>query len=158
MPFFTDAPVYTSRIDVTLGPAAGGRVCRSLASADLRYVEDLYAPTDDDAAGAIFGRGHALTRDGALRIVPTNGHTPGALSLLVRGTSVDLLFVGDAAFSDAMLGSGEVAGIDADLEEKRRSYARINGYAGRRPTVVLPAHDHRAPQRLAALETLVPAP
>ena len=157
VPLLGGVPVYSSRIDVTLGPTAGGRVCRSLASADLRFVEDLYVASDDDA-GAAFGRSHALTRDGALRIVPTNGHTPGALSLLVQGASVDVLFVGDAAFSDAMISSRDVAGIDADLAEKRRSYERIEAYARRRPTVVLPAHDDRSPQRLVSLERFVPSP
>ena len=78
--------------------------------------------------------------------------------MLVQGASVDVLFVGDAAFSDAMISSRDVAGIDADLAEKRRSYERIEAYARRRPTVVLPAHDDRSPQRLVSLERFVPSP
>jgi N-acyl homoserine lactone hydrolase len=147
------SPVFVSGVDYDLGPMIGGAVCRSLdpVRSDLRRVEMLYENRDDEV-DRVFGASVRLTSDGAVRIVPTPGHTPGALSLLVRGEEVDLLFVGDAAFDLDMVAERRLAGINISLVDALASYDRIVEYTRLRPTIVLPAHDPSARARLESAQ------
>jgi len=46
-----------------------------------------------------FAQSHDLAGDGSLLLVPTAGHTPGHMGMLVRGDGERLLLAGDAAHS-----------------------------------------------------------
>jgi N-acyl homoserine lactone hydrolase len=146
VPYFPGVPVYVSQVDYELGPNGGFVTCRSLADAELRFFEQ--EPTVDDELTRVFGPSSALTSDGAIRLVPTPGHTAGSRSLMVDGLEVDLLFVGDAFFNEPMLTSEQLAGINADFDATRATYGKVKEWAEARPTVILPAHDWASPERL----------
>lgn len=143
-------PVYTSRVDVELGGQIGGRPERLPANTPLRFAEDLLVDHGDDV-DAVFGRSHFLTSDGAVRLVPAPGHTPGALNVLVRGDDVDLLLSGDAGFTAQHICEGHLLGIHVDLDAAKETLARARTWAHRRPTVMLPSHDDNALGRLTTM-------
>jgi len=74
-----------------------------------------------------------LTRDGALTIVATPGHTPGHLSMLVRSGSSKFLLAGDLAHNLA------------ELEQKAPAVAR---WCREHGVVFLAAHDDAAAESL----------
>ncbi|MEM6326022.1 MAG: N-acyl homoserine lactonase family protein [Bacteroidota bacterium] len=106
-------------------------------------------PYDGPASGA-FATSHALTADGAVRTVPTPGHTPGHQSVVVETGGRRVLLAGDAAFNTEQIRRGTVAGICEDLPAARRTLAllREETEAG---TLVLCSHDPGAADALAAL-------
>ena len=68
------------------------------------------APTDDPSLSA-FARSHDLFGDGSLVLVPTPGHTPGSMSLLVRQAGhPPLLMVGDLTYDVHVFEDGHVPG------------------------------------------------
>jgi glyoxylase-like metal-dependent hydrolase (beta-lactamase superfamily II) len=104
-----------------------------------------------DPALEPFTGGHDLFGDGSLVLLPTPGHTPGSMSLLVRRPGrAPLLMVGDLTYDDALLAGGHVPGA-GDKRRMRGTSAMVNALRERHPGLtVLPAHDPGAAGRLAA--------
>lgn len=112
-----------------------------------------YRPTLVEArSGAYgpFGESHVLTRAGDVRLLSTPGHTNGHLAVVLDDGETTYFFAGDAAFSEARLLKGEVAGISQDVAATRDTLGRIRELTRRQPVVFLPTHDPASLARLAA--------
>jgi len=103
-----------------------------------------------DSTIAPFSSGHDLFGDGSLVLLPTPGHTPGSLSLLVRQPDrPPLLMVGDVTYDAELLAAGEIPGVGS-RSSLRRTVAQINELRSLHPDlVVLAAHDPAAAGLLA---------
>jgi N-acyl homoserine lactone hydrolase len=105
----------------------------------------------DDPDLAPFTVGHDLFGDGSLVLLPTPGHTPGSMSMLVRRAGrAPLLLVGDLTFGVEHLDREQVPGIGerAPLLATTRLVNQLR--ASHPDLAVLPAHDPTAAARLAA--------
>jgi glyoxylase-like metal-dependent hydrolase (beta-lactamase superfamily II) len=96
-----------------------------------------------------FARSRRLTADGALTALPTPGHTPDHVSVVLDDGERRIVFVGDAAYSQDNLLAGRVDGISPKAAIARATMAWLAALAAERPTVLLPAHDPGAADRLA---------
>jgi glyoxylase-like metal-dependent hydrolase (beta-lactamase superfamily II) len=101
-----------------------------------------------------FARSRRLTADGAVVAVPTPGHTPGHLSIVVEDGEAAVVIAGDAAYSEASLVEGRLDGISPDEGAALATLAKLRELAAARPTVFLPAHDPQAADRLAGRQTV----
>ena len=113
-----------------------------LRGAKWRQIE--FTPTEDPAL-APFGGCWDVMGDGTMMLLPTPGHTPGSMSMLVRSAGLPpLLFVGDLAYATDLLLNDQVPGI-GDFEQLRISFARVRELKKALPgLVILPAHDSGA--------------
>jgi N-acyl homoserine lactone hydrolase len=97
-----------------------------------------------------FTASHDLFGDGSLTLLPTPGHTPGSVSLLVRRPGrAPLLMVGDVTYDVHRLEHGRVPGVGhrKQLQETTRKIAALRQ---RYPDlVVLAAHEPGSAARLA---------
>jgi glyoxylase-like metal-dependent hydrolase (beta-lactamase superfamily II) len=98
-----------------------------------------------------FSSTYDLFGDGSLVLVPTPGHTPGSISLLVRRDGrPPLLMVGDVSYEQDLLRRERIPGIGkrkALLATTRAINALRTAYPD---LVILPAHDPGAADRLTA--------
>jgi glyoxylase-like metal-dependent hydrolase (beta-lactamase superfamily II) len=96
-----------------------------------------------------FSEGHDLFGDGSIVLLPTPGHTPGSVSMLVRRPNhVPLLMVGDLTYDDTLLQAGKVPGV-GNRHVMQVSATQVNELRVALPgLVVLPAHDPSAGRRL----------
>ncbi|WP_327291878.1 MBL fold metallo-hydrolase [Streptomyces sp. NBC_01198] len=111
---------------------------------------DRVTPTPvDDPALAPFTAAHDVMGDGSLMLVPTPGHTPGSLSLLLRKPGIaPLLFVGDLTYDVNLLAQERIPGV-GDTAGLHTSTRQVNEFATRNPGVaILAAHDAAAPTLL----------
>ncbi|GAB3826252.1 N-acyl homoserine lactonase family protein [Dactylosporangium cerinum] len=108
-----------------------------------------------DPSIAPFGKGHDLFGDGSLVLLPTPGHTPGSVSMLVRQPGrPPLLMVGDLTYDDRLLAEGKLPGV-GDKRQMHTAVQQVNELRRRLPgLVVLPAHDPGAAARLAQAMSL----
>jgi glyoxylase-like metal-dependent hydrolase (beta-lactamase superfamily II) len=99
---------------------------------------------------APFRSGHDLFGDGSLVLLPTPGHTPGSMSLLVRRPDLPpLIMVGDLTYDAHLLEAGHVPGVGS-RRRLRETTAMIITLRQQYPgLVILPAHDPGAASRLA---------
>lgn len=104
-----------------------------------------------DESIAPFTEAHDVMGDGSLLLLPTPGHTPGSMSLLLRSEGLpDLLFVGDLTYDVELLAADRVPGVGnrAGLHEATR---KVNQLAARLPGMpILAAHDPAAAGLLEA--------
>ena len=94
-----------------------------------------------------------LTSRGDVFVVPTPGHTPGHVSVVVEG-EVSVFIAGDTSYTEDLLRAGVVDGVSPDENAARKTMARIRELAAERPLVYLPSHDPAAAERLAHMRTL----
>jgi N-acyl homoserine lactone hydrolase len=114
----------------------------------LTWHQVSLEPTGDPAL-APFTESLDVMGDGSLMLLPTPGHTPGSVSLLVRRAGrPPLLLAGDVTYGAELLNDGRLPGMGSrpQLAESTR---KVLALAGQQPgLVVLPAHDPTAAQRL----------
>lgn len=101
-----------------------------------------------------FPSSFALTNAGDVMLLPTPGHTPHHMSVLVRDGSLSYFLAGDTSYTEQLMVKQVVDGVSPNVEVARQTLARIRAYAQSTPTVYLPSHDPEAEQRLAAQTTV----
>ena len=94
-----------------------------------------------------------LTTRGDVVIVPTPGHTPHHVSVLVLGEP-SVLLAGDTSYNQDLLLAGKIDGVSPDPRVTHDTHTRILALARERPLVYLPSHDPDAGARLAAHSVL----
>jgi glyoxylase-like metal-dependent hydrolase (beta-lactamase superfamily II) len=130
-------------------PEMRGLMRRHIDLPGLRWQRIEPEPTGDPDL-APFQACHDLFGDGSLVLLPTPGHTPGSMSLLVRRPGrPPLMMVGDLTYDAHLLQTGHVPGVGS-RHRLREATAMINTMRQRDPgLVILPAHDPEAASRLA---------
>ncbi|MDE2579012.1 MAG: N-acyl homoserine lactonase family protein [Hyphomicrobiales bacterium] len=111
---------------------------------------DLPAQSDDLLAGSL-----PLTRDGAVRLIATPGHTLGHMSVSVDLGEKIVLLAGDVSYLQQTLLDLQPDGLGADPAAETQTHRRIQMLARKRPLVYLNGHDPDCARRLAALEPLL---
>ena len=91
---------------------------------------------------------HPVTSDGRIALVPTPGHVPGHVSVIVRGGDVTYFIAADASYAEANIKAGVVDGITMVPAVARETLAIIDAFASSSPTIVLPSHDRESVARL----------
>jgi len=97
----------------------------------------------------------SLTKRGDVFVVPTPGHTPGHMSVIVRG-SPSIFIAGDTSYTQDLLVQGVVDGVSPDEGVARQTNQRILALAREQPLVYLPSHDPQSADRLARQVTVTP--
>ena len=130
-------------------PEARGLLSSHIDLPGLRWNRITPGPLADPELTP-FTDGHDLFGDGSLVLLPTPGHTPGSLSLLVRRPAMaPLLLVGDLTYDARLLAAGKLPGA-GDKRQMRATVSRVNALRDTLPgLVVLAAHDPRAASLLA---------
>jgi N-acyl homoserine lactone hydrolase len=97
-----------------------------------------------------FASSMPLTNAGDVVAVPTPGHTPNHLSVVVREGDVDVLLAGDASYLERTMLSGTIDGVSPDAGVAVATLGTIKQFCTGRPVVYLPSHDPGSASRLAA--------
>lgn len=108
-----------------------------------------------EAVGA-FPHSHTVTHAGDVVIVPTPGHTPGHVSVMVQAEDVTHFLAGDTSYTEHLLVRRTPDGVSPRPAVAIRTMDRILAYARERPMVYLPTHDPDSLERLAATSVLRP--
>ena len=97
-----------------------------------------------------FPSSRRVTQAGDVHLVPTPGHTPGHMSVVVRAADVCYVLAGDASYTQDLMLAEQVDGVASDRASARQTLAQIHAFCRATPTVYLPAHDPDTPDRLAS--------
>jgi N-acyl homoserine lactone hydrolase len=104
-----------------------------------------------------FPRSYPLTSDRKVVAVDTPGHVPGHLSVIVFADGLAYFLGGDATYDQKLLDAELTDGVNNNPKLAIESLRKIKEFARQHRTVILPAHDPRAAQRLANNETFTPS-
>ena len=137
--------------------ASAGEIARTsgIAGAMLGYLPKRwpkwFAPEPlawQPTACGPFASSAPISAAGDVIAVPTPGHTPNHLSVVVRDGDHEIMLAGDASYLESTMLSGTVDGVSPDETVAAATLARIREFCSQRPVVYLPAHDLHAAQRL----------
>lgn len=121
--------------------------------ADSKWNPIDFQPADDPLL-APFGGVYDVRGDGSMILLPTPGHTPGSLSMLVRTSGWSpVLLVGDLTYSTDLLMTDTVPGT-GDPEKLRKSFAKVRQLKKEMPDLVIVAsHDDSALKSLVLAQS-----
>jgi N-acyl homoserine lactone hydrolase len=138
--------------DALVGPKAQmiGMMRNHFDLTGLQWDRITFQPTADPSL-APFTEAHDLLGDGTLTLLPTQGHTPGSMSLLVRQPgAAPLLMVGDLTYDVHLLDERHLPGM-GNKHQMKNATDKIHQLRETYPDlVILPAHDPEAASRLQA--------
>lgn len=100
-----------------------------------------FTPSDDPLFAPFDGT-YDVMGDGSMILLPTPGHTPGSMSLLLRsGAFPPLLLIGDLTYQADLLMKDQVPGT-GDAAQLRASFAKVRVLKEQLPDlIILPSHD-----------------
>lgn len=101
-----------------------------------------------------FPASFSLTNAGDVLLLPTPGHTPHHLSVLVQDGSISYFLAGDASYMERLMTEQIVDAVSPNVQIARQTLTRIYTYAQGTPFVYLPSHDPDAIQRLSTHTTV----
>jgi N-acyl homoserine lactone hydrolase len=131
-----------------LAPEPRGFLRSHIQLPGLTWSQIGFEPTHDPAL-APFTHSMDIAGDGSLVPLPTPGHTPGPVSLLIRRrTRSPLLLVGDLTYGAELLEQRQLPGVGG-RRQLVETTEKVLALKQRMPDlVILPAHDLTAAQRL----------
>jgi N-acyl homoserine lactone hydrolase len=89
-----------------------------------------------------------ITKAGDVIAVPTPGHTPGHLAIIVSDGNEQIMIAGDSSYLESTMLDGTVDGVSSDEGVALATLSDIRATCAQRPTVYLPTHDPEAAERL----------
>jgi N-acyl homoserine lactone hydrolase len=95
-----------------------------------------------------FARSAHITDAGDIIAVPTPGHTPSHVSVIVRDGDEQIMLAGDASYLDSTMLRGTVDGVSPDETVAKATLADIRELCAGRPTIYSPTHDPQSGERL----------
>ena len=90
-------------------------------------------------------------------IVPTPGHTPNHVSVIVKIDGISYFLAGDTSYSEDLLIGKRPDGVSQSAEIAVQTMDKILRYAEAEPTIYLPSHDPLSGDRLLHKRMLTPA-
>jgi glyoxylase-like metal-dependent hydrolase (beta-lactamase superfamily II) len=110
-----------------------------------------FAPVSIPFAPVAFGgfaQSFPVTTAGDVVVVPTPGHTPHHVSVIVKTDGRDYFLAGDATYTERQLLERRSDGLSPNVKVSVATMGRICDYLSSTPTVYLPAHDPASAIRL----------
>jgi N-acyl homoserine lactone hydrolase len=150
---FPKSKILVSDDELALAKGFAGRLRGYLPN---RWPQ-WFAPTSivfEPKAHGPFDRSQHVTSGGTVVIVPTPGHTPGHVSVIVVDGDVNYFLAGDTTYTQQSLLEEQVDGVSPSEAVSLQTMRKIVQYARSRPTVYLPTHDPESGDRLANAMTV----
>src|SRR5580658_346883 len=142
----TNARSWVSEQEFDRASGLGGRIQGYLPHRWPRWWQPSFIRFDHGAFGP-FENSMSLTKQGDVLILPTPGHTPHHVSVVVCGSPA-LFLAGDTSYNQQLLIAGKVDGVSPNEEVARQTLSRIVALSQERPMVYLPSHDPESQSRL----------
>ncbi|MGB6157930.1 MAG: N-acyl homoserine lactonase family protein [Acidobacteriaceae bacterium] len=142
----TGSRMWVAKEELHRASGMGGRIQGYLPNRWPKFWEPEFIRFEDRPEGP-FQQSMPLTTRGDMLIVPTPGHTPHHVSVLVCG-SPSYFLAGDTSYNQGLLLAGKVDGVSPDEAVSRGTMAKIVALAQERPLVYLPSHDPESEERL----------
>jgi N-acyl homoserine lactone hydrolase len=95
-----------------------------------------------------------VTRAGDVTIVPTPGHTPAHVSVVVQDGSDTIFLAGDASYTQGLMLQQRVDGVSPDEAVARETLRKVRNFVLQQPTVYVTAHDPESGVRFAKREVV----
>jgi N-acyl homoserine lactone hydrolase len=145
---FPHAEILVSRKEYVAARGLRGILQGYLPQRWPRWFDPHLVDFTAEAVGP-FPASFALTKASDVMLLPTEGHTSGHLSVLVREGERSIFIAGDTSYTEQLMLEQVVDGVSPDERIAAQTLKRILTYTQTNPTVYLPSHDPEAKERLS---------
>ena len=145
---FPHTPIIVSRENFNLANSIKGRIFGCLPQHFPRWLSPQLIEGGGEQIGPFTGC-VPVTKDKRILLVPTPGHMRGHMSVVVRAPDITYFLAGDATYDQNLLLEELVDGVTYDVALSKQTLRQIRQLGEMEPTVLLPAHDREAANRLA---------
>jgi N-acyl homoserine lactone hydrolase len=142
----TGSKIWVSRQELARASGFAGKLQGYLPHRWPKWWQPEFVRFENRSVGP-FRQSMSLTSKRDVLIVPTPGHTPHHVSVVVCGTP-SFFLAGDTSYTERLLLDGKVDGVSPDLAIARRTLNQILAFAEEQPVVYLPSHDPESAVRL----------
>ena len=142
----TGSKTWVSRQELVRASGFGGQVQGYLPHRWPKWWQPEFVRFDDRSVGP-FRQSMSLTSKDDVLIVPTPGHTPHHISVVVCGTP-SFFLAGDTSYTEGLLLEEKVDGVSPDSAIAGKTLSQILALAEEQPLVYLPSHDPESAIRL----------
>jgi glyoxylase-like metal-dependent hydrolase (beta-lactamase superfamily II) len=144
---FPDTEILVSGSDYRLASGFSGRLLGYLPHRWPEWFSPTPVAFEPESFGT-FDQAYKITKSGDVIIVPTPGHTPGHMSVLVKSEDVIFFLAGDTSYSQKLLIKRVPDGVSPRASVTLDTMDRILALARTEPLVYLPSHDPESVDRL----------
>ncbi len=155
--YFPDSEVLASSREVQRASGLAGRIRGYLRQRWPEWLDPKPLDLLPESYGP-FSRSRRLTANGDVIAVPTPGHTPDHVSIVVEDGDTAIFLAGDASYSEQNMLKGRIDGVSSNEMAAATTLESIRRFAATRRTIYLPTHDPAAVQRLAQRECVAVGP
>jgi len=142
----TNARCWVAKQEFERASGIGGRVQGYLPHRWPRWWQPSFIHFDEGPFGP-FEHTMSITNQHDVLLIPTPGHTPNHVSVVLRGSPTFFL-AGDTSYNQQLLIAGKVDGVSPNEDIARQTLSRIIALAKQIPVVYLPSHDPESENRL----------
>lgn len=150
---FPASEIWVAQGEHRAAQGLGGRIQGYLPHRWPAWFAPKPIPFQAQAIGP-FQQHYAVTKAGDVVVVPTPGHTPHHISVIVRGDDVDYLLAGDTSYTEELLLARTPDGVSPKPAVTLATMSAILDYAKTRSLVYLPSHDPQSAARLEKRQVL----
>jgi N-acyl homoserine lactone hydrolase len=144
---FPKSEIFVSRTEYKLAHSLAGRALGYLP----QHWPSWFSPRLIDFTShplAPFPTSYPLTSSGDITLVPTPGHTPGHLSVIVQSDAFSVFLAGDTSYTQQLLQASAVDGVSGNENLALQTSHLIQRYLQTTPSLYLPSHDPESVNRL----------
>jgi N-acyl homoserine lactone hydrolase len=143
---FPDSKIWVAQQEYSRASGFGGKLQGYLPHRWPKWWQPEFIRFEDQPLGP-FQQTMSLTKRGDVLIVPTPGHTPHHVSVVVL-ESPSVFLAGDTSYNQQLLLAGKVDGVSPNESISHQTSNKIIALAKQRPLVYLPSHDPESEDRL----------
>lgn len=145
---FPRAEILVARKEYEIARGLHGQVLGYLPHRWPRWFDPRLVDFVPEAVGP-FPSSFSLTKANDVLLLPTEGHTRGHLSVLVRDESLSIFLAGDTSYTEQLMLEQAIDGVSPNEQIALQTLQRIRAYTQMIPTVYLPSHDPQSRDRLS---------
>jgi N-acyl homoserine lactone hydrolase len=144
---FPQSEIFVNGTEYRKASGMMGRLRGYLPHRRPDWFDPTIIPFSSDSVGP-FETSYPLTENGDVVVVPTPGHTPNHVSVIVKDEELNYFLAGDTSYTQQLLLDEKVDGVSPNETTSLTTIRKIKEYAEKYPTVYLPSHDLESGMRL----------
>jgi glyoxylase-like metal-dependent hydrolase (beta-lactamase superfamily II) len=153
LPHFPKSEILVTRSEYEAARGVKGQLRGYLPQHWPTWFQPTLLTFESNPFGS-FSASHTLTKAGDITLIPTTGHAPGHMSVILQEGEQAIFFAGDPSYNQRLMLAEALDGVAADEQSARATVHAIHTFVQQTPTVYLPSHDSDAARRLAERETV----
>jgi N-acyl homoserine lactone hydrolase len=151
---FPNSEIYVSGKDYNLAKGFTGRLLGYLPHRWPEWFRPIAVPFNKENFGP-FEHSYRITGSGDVFVIPTPGHTPHHISVVVKSDDILYFLAGDTTYSEHLLLRNIPDGVSPRASRTLDTMEKIRNLAQKEPLIYLPTHDEESEERLMQKKVLI---